>query len=81
MDVGGGDYGNNMQIQHTFSGKSERYWQYRVNYIPCDTTYTPPHGCLQWHTGPAGVAKSFNFDGNNIKLLSQYYTSVPSSCA
>ena len=74
LDVGGGDFGNPMSIAHTFSGLQTRYWQYRVSYIPCETTYTPPHGCLQWHMGEAGTTASFNFAGNNNKLLNQRYT-------
>ena len=104
LDVGGGNFGAAMSISHTLTGTDARFWQYRINYIPCYTMYTPPHGCLQvrnrsrittdkpaktarvstlpliqWHMGISGVAKSFNFDGEEIKLQSQYYRSVQSS--
>ena len=49
LDVGGGSFGAAMSISHTLGSASTdaRFWQYRVDYIPCFTMYTPPHGCLQ----------------------------------
>ena len=38
-----------------------RYWQIRVDQIPCGTPYTPPTGCLQYLTENSGNVKSFNF--------------------
>ena len=38
---------SNPSITMTFTGTSySRYWQIRVDQIPCGTTYTPPHGNL-----------------------------------
>ena len=38
-----------------------RYWQIRVDQIPCGTLYTPPMGCVQYHMDNYGNFKSFNF--------------------
>ena len=42
-----------------------RYWQIRVDQIPCGTLYTPPQGCLEYHMETYGNFKSFNFGIND----------------
>ena len=42
-----------------------RYWQIRVDQIPCGTLYTPPQGCLEYHMDTYGNFKSFNFGLND----------------
>ena len=42
-----------------------RYWQIRVDQIPCGTLYTPPHGCMQYYMEDFGNFKSFNFGLND----------------
>ena len=52
-----------------------RYWQIRVDQIPCGTLYTPPMGCVQYHMDNYGNFKSFNFglDDDYHTLASQEY--------
>ena len=42
-----------------------RYWQIRVDQIPCGTPYTPPTGCLQYMIESSGNFKSFNYGIND----------------
>ena len=42
-----------------------RYWQIRVDQIPCGTLYTPPHGCVQYFMAAHGNFKSYNFGLND----------------
>ena len=54
----------------------DRYWQIRVDQIPCGKLYTPPTGCLQWLMPTSGNVKSFNYglnDENYHHLDSQDY--------
>ena len=43
----------------------DRYWQIRVDQIPCGKTYTPPTGCMQWLVENSGNVKSFNYGIND----------------
>ena len=43
----------------------DRYWQIRVDQIPCGKTYTPPTGCMQWLMESSGSVKSFNYGLND----------------
>jgi len=52
----------NPSMEFTFTGTTfERFWQIRVDQIPCGTLYTPPTGCLQWLMPESGNVKSFNY--------------------
>ena len=48
-------------IGTTFS----RTWQIRVDQIECGQSFTPPQGCLEYHTADRGNFKSFNFGIND----------------
>merc|ERR1719232_136583 len=53
---------SNPTMTLTFTGtRFSRYWQIRVDQIPCGTLYTPPMGCVQYHMDNYGNFKSFNF--------------------
>jgi len=55
----------------------KRKWNIRVSQIPCGTRYTPPVGCLQYHTGVSGEIYSFNYGKSESvghHLVSQEYS-------
>jgi len=39
-----------------------RKWRILVSHIKCSSLMLPPQGCLQYHTGTFGSAKTFNYD-------------------
>jgi len=50
-------------ITVTKVGVANSHWQIRVRTIECGSLSSPPgDGCLQYHTGPTGIIKSFNSD-------------------
>ena len=69
---------SNPRMTMTFSGTTfSRYWQIRVDQIPCGTLYTPPHGCVQYHMESSGNFKSYNFgltDSDYHHLAFQVYS-------
>ena len=53
-------------VNYFYSGTTvSRYWQIRVDQIPCGTTYTPPQGCVEYYMESTGNIKSFNFGLND----------------
>ncbi len=78
LDYGPSDgSGKTISVTHTLTASTfERYFRFKVSYIPCYTRYTPPAGCLQYVTGVSGDLKSFNFDGLVSKTNNQYYKCV-----
>ena len=57
---------SNPSLTMTFTGTTfSRYWQIRVDQIPCGTLYTPPHGCVQYFMAAHGNFKSYNFGLND----------------
>ena len=57
-------------------GSVDRYWQIRVDQIPCGTLYTPPQGCMQYFMAASGHFQSFNYgidDSNYHHLVNQDY--------
>jgi len=64
------------QLEAVLTGTTSRTWKIKVTQIPCATLTTPPHGCIQYHTGAAGQVRSFNFQatsGNYLHLAKHYY--------
>uniref|UniRef100_A0A0K2T5C2 Putative LOC100161421 [Acyrthosiphon pisum] n=1 Tax=Lepeophtheirus salmonis TaxID=72036 RepID=A0A0K2T5C2_LEPSM len=50
-------------IAFQFMGAFNRMFDIKVTQIPCNSESAPPNGCLQFHTGTAGMFETFNFDG------------------
>lgn len=75
VDVGTGS-SDSATLALAFSGAStQRKWEIKVAQIPCGQQYTPPNGCLQWHTGLTGQITTFNFaDSNGYHLRNQDYS-------
>jgi len=59
-----------------FTGNSAvRTWDIKVSQIPCNSNYSPPDGCLQYHTELDGRFTTFNFiPTNQNHLLNQQYS-------
>lgn len=54
------------------AGTTDRTYNIKVTYIPCNTNYLAPTDCLQYFTGNIGTVMSFNFAGGNF-LQNQRY--------
>jgi len=66
LDSSRGSLTTNPVMTLAFTGTTfSRYWQIRVDQIPCGTLYTPPQGCLEYHMDTYGNFKSFNFGLND----------------
>ena len=53
---------NLMTINIITSGNRNRWFDIKVNYIPCNSPYRAPRHCLQYHYNLLGSIKSFNYD-------------------
>eukprot|EP00094_Tigriopus_californicus_P012154 TCALIF_11746-PA protein Name:"Protein of unknown function" AED:0.18 eAED:0.18 QI:249/1/0.87/1/0.28/0.37/8/0/200 len=76
VDMGTG-CGNVVALNFAFNGASnERLWEIKATQIPCGSDYTPPDGCLQYHTELDGRFTTFNFLPTNDNHLAQQQYSI-----
>lgn len=60
----------------TSGPKFPRIWRIRISQIYCGSIFKADQGCLQYHAGISGRVKSFNFDTNSGRQLSNQDYSI-----
>ncbi|XP_055315358.1 uncharacterized protein LOC129575574 isoform X2 [Sitodiplosis mosellana] len=76
IDAGVGDNNPIMLTLITSGPPFPRMWRIRITQIECSSISKADSGCLQYHTGVYGKVKSFNFDFNVGKQLSNQDYSI-----
>eukprot|EP00095_Tigriopus_kingsejongensis_P003142 maker-scaffold662_size116868-snap-gene-0.12 protein:Tk03142 transcript:maker-scaffold662_size116868-snap-gene-0.12-mRNA-1 annotation:"hypothetical protein DAPPUDRAFT_311633" len=66
----GASCSDTVALNFDFMGSSSlRIWEIKASQIPCGSKYTPPDGCLQYHTELDGRLTTFNFIPTNDNHL------------